>query len=182
MGCAAGSHRLGNASSFSQAGIPHLGNTREQNSGRQRVAENPGSLVEDRMACTDHVVLLRRFSATVLGFSDARSGHGQARPSPDAGRWRRDGTAECDGAECTYYRRVRAMLAAVPAGDQLSLRPCLDLSSPPSPVGSTLAAHDHRDERRGHSACESGRPSGGCRLACYPAIRPGTRSRRNQLE
>ena len=78
MGCAAGSHRLGNASSFSQAGIPHLGNTREQNSGRQSVAENPGSLVEDRMACTDHVVLLRRFSATVLGFSDARSGYGQA--------------------------------------------------------------------------------------------------------
>ena len=123
MGCAAGSHRLGNASSFSQAGIPHLGNTREQNSGRQSVAENPGSLVEDRMACTDHVVLLRRLSATVLGFSDARSGYGQARPSPDAGRWRRDGTAECDGAERTYYRRVRAMLAAVPAGDQLSLRP-----------------------------------------------------------
>ena len=39
MGCAAGSHRLGNASFFSQAGIPHLGNTREQNSGRQSVAE-----------------------------------------------------------------------------------------------------------------------------------------------
>jgi hypothetical protein len=47
----------------------------------------------------------------------------KARPSPDAGRWRRDGTAERDGAERTYYRRVRAMLAAVPAGDQLSLRP-----------------------------------------------------------
>jgi hypothetical protein len=119
MGCAAGSHRLGNASSFSQAGILHSGNTREQKCGRQSVAENPFSLVEDRMACTDHVVLHGRFSATVLGFSDACSGHGQARPSPDAGRWRRDGTAERDGAKRTYYRRVRAMLAAVPAGDQL---------------------------------------------------------------
>jgi hypothetical protein len=77
MGCAAGSHRLGNASSFSQAGILHSGNTREQKSGRQSVAENTFSVVGDRMACTDHVVLLGRFSATVLGFSDACSGHGQ---------------------------------------------------------------------------------------------------------
>ena len=34
VGCAAGSQRLGNLSSVSQAGIPHSGNTREQKSGR----------------------------------------------------------------------------------------------------------------------------------------------------
>ena len=89
MGCAAGSHRLGNASSFSRAGIPHAGNTREKKSGRQSVAENPLAHAEDRIACNDHFTLLKRFSATLLVVGDARSGHGQSRPSPDAGEWRR---------------------------------------------------------------------------------------------
>ena len=39
-------------------------------------------------------------------FSDARSGYGHAGPSPDAGEWRSDGSAEWDGAERTYYRRA----------------------------------------------------------------------------
>ena len=66
MGCAAGSHRLGNASSFSQAGILHSGNTREQKSGRQSVAENPFAHAEARMACKYHFMPVRRFSAALL--------------------------------------------------------------------------------------------------------------------
>jgi len=58
--------RLGNASSFSQAGIPHSGNTQEQKSGRQTVADNPFPRAEDRIECAHRVLLLRRFSATVL--------------------------------------------------------------------------------------------------------------------
>jgi hypothetical protein len=122
VGRAAGLQRFRNASSFSRPAFPTQG-TRGQKSGRQSVAENPFAHAEARMACKYHFKPLRRFSAALLVFSDDRKGHGQARPSPDAGRWRRDGTAERDGAERTYYRRVRAMLAAVPAGDQLSLRP-----------------------------------------------------------
>ena len=65
------------------------GNTREKKSGRQSVAENPLARAEDRMACNDHFTLLKCFSATLLAVGDARSGHGQSRPSPDAGEWRR---------------------------------------------------------------------------------------------
>ena len=65
------------------------GNTREKKSGRQSVAENPLAHAEDRMACNDHFALLKRFSATLLAVGDARSGHGQSRPSPDAGERRR---------------------------------------------------------------------------------------------
>ena len=100
------------------------GNTREKKSGRQSVAENPFAHAEDRMACNDHFTLLNRVSATLLAVSDARSGHGQSRPSPDAREWRSDGRAELDGAERTYCRRVRAMPAFVLAGDRLSRRPC----------------------------------------------------------
>ena len=64
VGCATGSQRLGNASTFSSAGVPHSGNTRELKYGRQSVAENPFSRTEEPMACTRHVVLLARFSAT----------------------------------------------------------------------------------------------------------------------
>ena len=100
------------------------GNTRDKKSGRQSVAENPFAHAEDRMACNDHFTLLNRVSATLLAVSDARSGHGQSRPSPDAGEWRSDGRAELDGAERTYCRRVRAMPAFGLAGDRLSRRPC----------------------------------------------------------
>ena len=65
------------------------GNTRGKKSGRQSVAENPLAHAEDRMACNDHFALLKRFSATLLAVGDARSGHGQSRPSPDAGERRR---------------------------------------------------------------------------------------------
>ena len=106
VGCAAGSQTTCERFFLLPGQHPDSGKTREQNSGRQSVAENPGSLVEDRMACTDHVVLLRRFSATVLGFSDARSGYGHAGPSPDAEEWRSDGSAEWDEAERTYDRRA----------------------------------------------------------------------------
>ena len=68
---------------------PPPGNTREKKSGRQSVAENPLAHAEDRIACNDHFTLLKRFSATLLAVGDARSGHGQSRPSPDAGEWRR---------------------------------------------------------------------------------------------
>ena len=148
VGRAAGLQRFRNASSFSRPAFPTQG-TRGQKSGRQSVAENPFAHAEARMACKYHFKPLRRFSAALLVFSDDRKGHSQARPSPDAGGWRSDGTAECDGAERTYCRRVRAMLVADPAGDLLSLRPCGLGSGPFSWVGSTLAAHDHRDERRG---------------------------------
>jgi len=122
VGRAAGLQRFRNASSFSRPAFPTQG-TRGQKSGRQSVAENPFAHAEARMACKYHFKPLRRFSAALLVFSDDRKGHGQARPSPDAGGWRSDGTAECDGAERTYCRRVRAMLVADPAGDLLSLRP-----------------------------------------------------------
>ena len=61
------------------------GNTREKKSGRQSVAENPLAHAEDRIACNDHFTLLKRFSATLLAVGDARSGHGQSRPSPEQG-------------------------------------------------------------------------------------------------
>jgi hypothetical protein len=76
------------------------------------------------MACNDHFTLLNRFSATLLAVGDARSGHGQSRPSPDADEWRSNGRAEWDGAERTYCRRVRALPAFALAGDRLSRRPC----------------------------------------------------------
>jgi hypothetical protein len=181
MGCAAGSHRLGNASSFSQAGIPHFGNTRQQTSGRQSVAENPGSLVEDHMACTDHVVLLRRFSATVLGFNDAAPATDRLGRLPTQGDGDATARPNAMGPNVPPIEEPGRCERPSPLGT--SCRSVHEVcESPPSPVGSTLAAHDHRAERRGRSACESGRPSGGCRLACYPAIRPGTRSRRSQLE
>jgi hypothetical protein len=41
------------------------------------------------MACNDHFAQLIRFSATLLAVGDARSAHGQSRPSPDAGERRR---------------------------------------------------------------------------------------------
>ena len=65
------------------------GNTREKKSGTQSVAENPLAHSEDRMACNDHFAQLIRFSATLLAVGDARSAHGQSRPSPDAGERRR---------------------------------------------------------------------------------------------
>ena len=64
---------------------PPPGNTREKKSGRQSVAENPLAHAEDRIACNDHFTLLKRFSATLLAVGDARSGHGQSRPSPEQG-------------------------------------------------------------------------------------------------
>jgi hypothetical protein len=64
------------------------GNTREKKSGRQSVADNLFAHAKDRMACNDHFTLLKWFSATLLAVGDARSGHGQSRPSPDAGEWR----------------------------------------------------------------------------------------------
>ena len=94
------------------------------------------------MACIHHFTLLKRFSATLLAFSDARSGHGQVGPSRDAGEWRSDGRADWEGAERTYYRRARAMPAAVLAGDRLPRRPC-DLGEQSSRgVESTVAAQD----------------------------------------
>ena len=76
------------------------------------------------MACNDPFTVLKRFQRRSLLVGDPRSGHGQSRPSPDAGEWRSDGRAELDGAERTYCRRVRAMPAFVLAGDRLSRRPC----------------------------------------------------------
>ena len=105
------------------AGTPHAANTGEQKSGRQSVVETPFAHAVDRMACIHHFTLLKRFSATLLAFSDARSGHGQVGPSRDAGEWRSDGRADWEGAERTYYRRARAMPAAVLAGDRLPCRP-----------------------------------------------------------
>jgi hypothetical protein len=119
--CTAGSRqRFANASSFSRAGIPHAGNTREKNSGRQSVAGNPCAHTDDRMGCIDHFTLLKRFSATPLAVGDARSGHGRSRPSPGAWEWRSDGGAEWVSAERTYCRRVRKKPAAVLAADRLS--------------------------------------------------------------
>lgn len=76
MGCATGSQRLGNASSFSSAGVPHSGITREQKYGRYGVAENPFSRTEDVMACTHHAVLLARFSATGRNVCAQPGAHG----------------------------------------------------------------------------------------------------------
>jgi hypothetical protein len=51
--------------------------------------------------CATHTI----FSNGPL-FSDARSGYGHAGPSPDAGEWRSDGSAEWDVAERTYYYSI----------------------------------------------------------------------------
>ena len=53
------------------------------------------------MACNDHFTVLTRFQRRSLLVGDARSGHGQSRPSPDAGEWRSDGRAEWNGGR-TY--------------------------------------------------------------------------------
>ena len=106
VGCAAGSQTTCERFFLLPGRHPHSGKTREQKSGRQTLAENPFSNADrlDRFyssRCATHTM----FSNGPF-FSDARSGYGHAGPSPDAGEWRSDGSAEWDGAERTYYRRA----------------------------------------------------------------------------
>ena len=122
-----------------------------------------------------------RFQRRSLLVGDARSGHGQSRPSPDAGDG--EATAGPNGmkAERTYCTRVRAMPAAVLAGDGFrAVHETREQSS--RGVESTVAPPRHRVTNVGNHICESGGPSGGCWLPCQPAILPGPRSRRSQLE
>ena len=160
---------------------PPPGNTREKKSGRQSVAENPLAHAEDRIACNDHFTLLKRFSATLLAVGDARSGHGQSRPSPDAGEWRRAAgpngmgpnvhTVEESG-RCQHLSSLGTDFCAVHEVGKLS--PFSEVESTPLPTT--------RARNVGGHTCESGGPSGGYRLPCQPAKRPGPRRRKSQLE
>ena len=145
VGCAAGSQTTCERFFLLPGRHPHSGKTREQKSARQTLAENPFPMPDT----LDTFYSSRCATHTIFGngpfFSDARSGYGHAGPSPDAGEWRSDGSAEWDGAERTYYRRAGGRrcwdrLLLVHAGRRVVN----------SGVGSTLtASKTHRDRRRG---------------------------------
>ena len=167
---------------------PPPGNTREKKSGRQSVAENPLARAEDRMACNDHFTLLKRFSATLLAVGDARSGHGQSRPSPDAGEWRRAAgpngmgpnvhTVEESG-RCQHLSSLGTDFCAVHEVGKLS--PFSEVESTPLPTtrepGTSGVIPANLEDRPAVTGCHANLPSGpglGVERASWNSLREST--------
>ena len=64
-----------------------------------------------------------RFQRRSLLVGDARSGHGQSRPSPDAGEWRSDGGAEWNGVRTYVLYKSQGDASRRPRWGRLSRRP-----------------------------------------------------------
>ena len=163
------------------------GNTREKKSGRQSVAENPLAHAEDRIACNDHFTLLKRFSATLLAVGDARSGHGQSRPSPDAGERRRAAgpngmgsnvhTVEESG-RCQHLSSLGTDFRAVHEVGKLVLSPGSRVLHCPRPEpGTSGVIPANLEDRPAVTGCHANLPSGpglGVERASWNSLRAST--------
>jgi len=178
MSCAAGSQRFRNASSFSRAGIPHAGKLRAE-IWHANVSENPFAHAADRTEYHSYFTLPSRFAATLLA---------SAMPAPATarlGRLQLQGGGEATEGPNAMGSNVPTIEESGDDSGRSRWGPAVDPSmrfrdSPSTLVGSTLAADDHSEQRTlGDHIYESGVPSGGCRRACHPALRPGRRRRRS---
>jgi hypothetical protein len=100
------------------------------------------------MVCNDHFTVLKRFQRRSLLVGDARSGHGQSRPSPDAGEWRSDGRAEWNGGRTYVLYKSQGDASRRPRWGP-AFAPSMRLgSSPFSGVESTPLPTTRAKERR----------------------------------
>jgi hypothetical protein len=100
------------------------------------------------MVCNDHFTVLKRFQRRSLLVGDARSGHGQSRPSPDAGEWRSDGRAEWNGVRTYVLYKSQGDASRRPRWGP-AFAPSMRLgSSPFSGVESTPLPTTRAKERR----------------------------------